>query len=799
MNEYDDSIIHIFPSWASSYLSGYGNSTDYRSFLTSIILNKGQTIIDDESLLKIIDKITQDLFEVQLALSLYKISETYGIPMHKFLTGSEYFTYSDIISKIARDLNGQLSNGTQLRISDIPSISSMLSLESYVKDQRFIIHGELPEIFKRMFNSVSKEVQFDSFRRNYYVKKIRFPDYTTENHFILKTLIENRGKRIGIVVPDSSSEADIALFLRANGFNPTLVTPIPKGYMGNFPLEFIKNLLLIASDVKDSDIYYSLLHDIFSPRYKGGLYQIRKEAFENSIIDNRDDWLKLISKYGGSNLASYIMKLSNVISKGLNGDTIQEILKILDSYFINYIPEHSQTFREIKGIVNIISDKINNINDLIYSFNIALSSLNEGIYLGDESIIIGKPEDISGLEMDIALLARLDSSSINKIALPEIINFLRLTGVYEYLMQELIKLYMNILVKSKESYLLYSSFDNMMKYTSSSEIYDFVKAEEVEVDRIEFTSSIDYVVSSDFTRKSISNRYRLSKENIEKITADFSPTALENYLICPFKYFVENIVGYRKIDEVTEFLGIMEAGSLTHKLLELYHDLERDPSDFLQRSTQELNRLIQASEYISKKKALELYGSKYLKQNRLPKFVELDTKKTKEMGRTLLYKEYRFNGKNGSVFLELEDIKIPIKGVVDRIDLNKDGTLTVIDYKGSLYKFPKDRLCDENSIQLYIYKYAVEKLLNKRVSAAAYVSYRDYEDGAIISKGHYMGIPPEDEPKEMKECQDIVLNALKKLISGDFNVPIENNENLKICNEARCTFYNACRIQELRW
>jgi len=62
-----------------------------------------------------------------------------------------------------------------------------------------------------------------------------------------------------------------------------------------------------------------------------------------------------------------------------------------------------------------------------------------------------------------------------------------------------------------------------------------------------------------------------------------------------------------------------------------------------------------------------------------------------------------------------------------------------------------------------------------------------------------MGIPPEDEAKEVKECQGIVLNALRKLISGDFRAPIENNENLKICYDVKCTFYNACRIQELRW
>jgi len=149
MIESEDRILHIFPSCGSSYFSQYQNSTDYRSFLTSIILDREQKIIDDKKLLKIIDKITHNLFEVQIAFNLYKISEIYGIPMHKFLTGSETFTYSDIISRIAREMNAELSNGEEIRISDIPSISNMLSLDSYFKGLSFVIHGELPETFKK--------------------------------------------------------------------------------------------------------------------------------------------------------------------------------------------------------------------------------------------------------------------------------------------------------------------------------------------------------------------------------------------------------------------------------------------------------------------------------------------------------------------------------------------------------------------------------------------------------------------------------------------------------------------------
>ena len=96
----------------------------------------------------------------------------------------------------------------------------------------------------------------------------------------------------------------------------------------------------------------------------------------------------------------------------------------------------------------------------------ALSSLSKGMYIGDESIIIGRPEEISGLELDIVLSARMDSSSFNNITLPEIISYLRATKIYEYLLQEIMKLYLNILIKSREIYLLYSSFDNTMKYTA---------------------------------------------------------------------------------------------------------------------------------------------------------------------------------------------------------------------------------------------------------------------------------------------------------------------------------------------
>ncbi len=799
MNDNPSAELHVFPSFFSALISSLPNSTAYFSILDMIILNKNQNIVTSQELLESINKVSNDIYEIEIAHELYQLKEKFGIPLSSFVSGENKYSYSDVVSNILKELSKLMNSRGEISHSDLPSVFNFVLPGAKINFENIALHGEIPRPYEKILESISSVRRVIPTDKNKKITKYSFPDYTTENHFILDVILQNPGKKIGISVPDEYSIVSISNLLKASGLNPSIASQISIYTLGSFPINLIKNLLTIASGNGTAENFYSLIHDPFNSRLESKLYDIKKKAFENSIIDDFDDWIELLTDFGMDNVVSLIKRLKNHIhEKGDRLDVIP-IIQTLENFFMSYIPEHFQTLQSIDQKINFFIDKVSSLNDLLSLYEIVLRLSKSPVVIGDAKIIIGTPFDISGIDFDISIVARCDSTSISRITLPEIFNFIQITGLTETINQLLDQYNKSIIRGSSKSYILYSSLDERSRYTASVDFFDSMPGDPIKVDRVSSISRRKIVVSSAFTQINKRDIYHVTGRTLDILKADFSPTSLENYLICPFKYFIENVIGYRKLDETTEFLGIMEMGTITHKLLELYHDIETDPKTFRIKAENEIKKMIEGSKYKSKRKALELYLSKYLKENRLPKFVEIDTREAKELGRHIFKKEFRFNGRNQNILLEINDLKIPIKGVVDRIDENRDGTLTVIDYKGSLSKFPNDKLCNEHSIQLYVYKYAVEKAFNKKVTAAAYLSYRDYSDGATTKKGHFRVIPPGDEQREVMECQSIIYSGLNKLTSGDFFVQRENNENLSVCRDARCTFYNICRVQELRW
>ncbi len=791
--------LHVFPSLFSALISSIPGSTDYSSLLDMIILNKNQRIVTQEELLDSINKVSNDIYEAEIAYEVYRIKEKFGLPVSNFISGINTFTYSDVVSNLIRELSKLLNSRGEISHSDLPSVFNFVLPGAKVGSETIVLHGEIPKPYEKILESVSNIRKIIPINKNREILKYSFPDYTSENYFILKIILQNRGKKIGIAVPDEYSLVSISNILRASGFIPSMASQISIYSSGNFPLNFIKNLLSVASGIGTVENFYSLIHDPFVSKLENQLYDIKKKAFENSIIDDFDDWVQLLQDYGMDNLVSLIRKIRSHIFENGNRIDVIPIMQTFENFFMSFIPEHFQSLQSLNQKINHFVNKVKSLSDLIALYEITLRLVKLPLEIGDPNLIIGTPFDISGIDFDISILARCDSTSMSRMTLPEIFNFLQMTGLTEILNQILDQYNRSIIRESSKTYVLYSSLDERSRYTTSTNFFDSLPGEVITVDRVSTIARREMVISSPFNSDKRKDIYHITGEYLNALKTEFSPTSLENYLICPFKYFIENLIGYRKLDETTEFLGIMEMGTLTHKLLELFHDIETEPKSFRIKSENEIKKMIEESKFRSKKRALELYLSKYLKENRLPKFVEIDSKEARELGRRIFKKEFRFNGKYQNILMEINDLKIPVKGVVDRIDENRDGTLTVIDYKGSLNKFPNDKLCNEHSIQLYVYKYAVEKAFNKKVTAAAYLSYRDYSEGATTKKGHFRIIPPGDEYKEILECQNIIYESLNKLISGEFSVPIENNENLKICRDARCSFYNVCRVQELRW
>lgn len=183
----------------------------------------------------------------------------------------------------------------------------------------------------------------------------------------------------------------------------------------------------------------------------------------------------------------------------------------------------------------------------------------------------------------------------------------------------------------------------------------------------------------------------------------FSPSALQTYLYCQRQYFYQQILKLPQLDELDDeeisaennFAGqtpnaVLPAkilGSIVHRALELYR------GDLTAALTAASKQYAPAYRGQAAKNMLEKYLASELYKN-------LPQKQLREM----------------PFYLSVGD-GLLLSGIIDLLAENPDGTLTIIDYKtGRPPQGDEEKL--GYSYQLAVYKTAVEKRLQKKVTQA---------------------------------------------------------------------------------
>ncbi len=209
----------------------------------------------------------------------------------------------------------------------------------------------------------------------------------------------------------------------------------------------------------------------------------------------------------------------------------------------------------------------------------------------------------------------------------------------------------------------------------------------------------------------------------------FSPSQLETYAECPFKYYSRKILNIPQIKEHSPELDPDDKGTLFHNCLEallrqegklyaearnnrkkedeLYLKLKATVEKVFQESAKELcyahPELYQRLKEKTMAQAVQLLGN------------ELEESRKLEKPLTPTYFEWTFGpSPEEALRIEAQDKKEPIQigGRIDRIDCDTNSkSFMVLDYKtGSISGF-KDKLMEGLSLQLPIYLLAVKKLL----------------------------------------------------------------------------------------
>lgn len=187
---------------------------------------------------------------------------------------------------------------------------------------------------------------------------------------------------------------------------------------------------------------------------------------------------------------------------------------------------------------------------------------------------------------------------------------------------------------------------------------------------------------------------KLSEENTKHTTtittsaktsifpSKISATDVETLIRAPYNFYAKKILCLKKIDEIDERPNLAEFGNFFHAVVEQYtENYNKNERD------KELS-LIEIAKSILKQTPVPNHSKKtwLTKFTAIaPEFIQFDEDKRKGLIKT--HSEIK-----GELKLNILDQEITILAIADRIDINKDNTATILDYKTGTVPSQKDVL-----------------------------------------------------------------------------------------------------------
>lgn len=288
-----------------------------------------------------------------------------------------------------------------------------------------------------------------------------------------------------------------------------------------------------------------------------------------------------------------------------------------------------------------------------------------------------------------------------------------------------------------------------------------------------------------------------------------SPSQIESYLECPYKWFAQRRL---RLDDLDEGFGPLEMGDFAHNAL---HSFYKHMSEDLGEAKVTPQLLPQARELMADVLARHKAFQPHLRQseNRLIPTSQVEHRELAELERKLMdyldfeaellptfapkYLEYDV-ACGGAV----DYAGHKLLGTADRIDVDGEGRCAIIDYKGSISGSYALGVREEGrlgKVQALIYAQVVRRTLGLEPVGALYVCYGRRKmisgayDGRVIENAHLPNMRHKDcmcadRPFSdvLDETEEAVAAALERMLAGDIRPRPETPEACKWCPVSSC-------------
>ena len=289
-----------------------------------------------------------------------------------------------------------------------------------------------------------------------------------------------------------------------------------------------------------------------------------------------------------------------------------------------------------------------------------------------------------------------------------------------------------------------------------------------------------------------------------------SPSQIESYLECPYKWFAQRRL---RLDDLDEGFGPLEMGDFAHNAL---HSFYKHLSEDLGEAKVTPQLLPQArklmADVLARHKALQPHLRQ--SENRLIPASQVEHRELAELERKLMdyldfeaellptfapkYLEYDV-ACGGAV----DYAGHKLLGTADRIDVDGEGRCAIIDYKGSISGSYALGVREEGrlgKVQALIYAQVVRRTLGLEPVGALYVCYGRRKmisgayDGRVIENAHLPNMRHKDcmcadRPFSdvLDETEEAVAAALERMLAGDIRPRPETHEACKWCPVSSCS------------
>ena len=300
----------------------------------------------------------------------------------------------------------------------------------------------------------------------------------------------------------------------------------------------------------------------------------------------------------------------------------------------------------------------------------------------------------------------------------------------------------------------------------------------------------------------------------------YSPSTLETYVQCPFKFFIEKVLKIEEIKEPEDRLEALQIGDLYHKILFDYFT-NQFPGSWGKDLKDYQAGMIKSAESIfsnyEDKKTLSKGIWRIYREEIIENLKQLIEKEYKTDFQTLPFKlEYGFGlpakyqdsieNREEPVIIELNDQTIKLKGKIDRIDRRKNGEdIIIYDYKLSDKRGKTKDFFEFNELQIPLYILALQKIMpEKQLMGGAYYSVLKLSKNGIWKKEFVDYSPKTNRSStvmnegsweryfiDLKEKIEQVIHGIK---SGDFRL---DPKDCEYCDGSHICRYNKMRVGDI--